>query len=153
MVTLSSTESEWVVLCEATALAEWFKGVMLQLGIKLQPILIRQDNTSSIWLATNGGNFARTKHLLIKRNKAKERTLLGITKVNYCPTEQMLADIGTKILGARDLLNHMDALGMQMIKRNGDRYTTSRIAVPAKRVATNNRANSQRAPITSNKDK
>ena len=66
LVTLSSTESEWTVLCEATQLAYWVKDLLANLGIIVGPVRICQDNTSAIWLTENGPTFARTKHLLIK---------------------------------------------------------------------------------------
>ena len=57
MITLSSTESEWIVLCEATTLAEWIKSLLLSFDIIIRPIIVRQDNTSAIWLAEHGANL------------------------------------------------------------------------------------------------
>ena len=38
MITLSSTESEYIVLCEASTMAEWLKSLLLSFGISLRPI-------------------------------------------------------------------------------------------------------------------
>ena len=130
IVTLSSTESEWVVLCEATTLAEWIKAMLQEFGIKLEHVIIKQDNTSTMDLATNGANFARTKHLLIKRNKAREGVLNGTTKLVYCATSIMSADVGTKVLTLREILKHLAAIGMKVITRPNGLYTLVNIQVP-----------------------
>jgi hypothetical protein len=135
LVTLSSTESEWTVLCDATTLAEWVKAMLESFGRKIDIVLIKQDNTSAIWLAENHGNFARTKHLLIKRNKAKEGILLNITRIVYTPTDTMAADMGTKVLMLRTILYYMNRIGMMVVTRPDGVYTLRAIEVPkAKRV-------------------
>ena len=45
IVTLSSTESEWVVLCEVTTLAEWIKAMLQAFGIKLEHVIMDQSRT------------------------------------------------------------------------------------------------------------
>ena len=120
LITLSSTESEWVVLCEATALAQWIMSLFESFGYALKPIVVRQDNTSSVWLAEHGANFARTKHLLIKKNKAKEGILNGVIAVRFTPTEFMVADLGTKPLSLRILLLHLKNIGILIaVSENG----------------------------------
>ena len=134
MITLSSTESEWIVLCEATTLAEWTKAMLLHFGISVQPILIRQDNTSAIWLAEHGGSFARTKHLLIKKNKAKEGILNGTSYIRFTPGEHMCADMGTKPLGLRPILLHMQKAGYMIpIVVDGRLNRLEHIKIPAPR--------------------
>ena len=133
IITLSSTEAEHVVLCDATTLAEWFKCMLLFMGVNCHHIIIKQDNTSAIWLSENDGNFARNKHLLIRRNKAKEGVLNGTTKIVYTPTEAMLADLGTKPLPLRQMLLHMKNLGMMIVTRPNDLYTLGQITIPAPR--------------------
>jgi len=135
LVTLSSTESEWVVLCEAACLAEWIMSLFDSFGYALKPIIVRQDNTSSVWLAETGGNFARTKHLLIKRNKAKEAILNGTINIKFTPTEFMVADLGTKPLSRRILLLHLKNIGMMIAKYvNGKLDALENIVVPAARI-------------------
>ena len=134
LITLSSTESEWVVLCEATVLAEWIKSMLLTFNVELRPINVRQDNTSAIWLAEHGASFARTKHLLVKKNKAKEGILNGIITISYTPTECMIADMGTKPLSHRILKLHMKNSGyMVPIVENGRLIRILQIEVPASR--------------------
>lgn len=133
MMTLSSTESEWIVLCEATTLAEWYRGMLIEFGYSGKPILILQDNTSTILIAKNGGNFARTKHLLVKRNKAKEGVDTGITEIKYIPTESMRADMGTKPLSFRNIVSHLRGLGFMKLDRTDGRYLLNELIVPKER--------------------
>ena len=115
LVTLSSTESEWTVLCEATQLAYWVKDLLANLGIIVGPVRICQDNTSAIWLTENGPTFARTKHLLIKRNYSKEGILTNTTTVIFTPGESMQADLGTKPLSSRLLKKLMRDCGLKVV--------------------------------------
>ena len=41
---------------------------------------VYSDNTSNIILSENDGGFARTRHLIIRRNKAKEAVMSGLIK-------------------------------------------------------------------------
>ena len=133
LVTLSSTESEHVVLCDAATLAEWLRSMLTFIGLSIPHIDVLQDNTSAIWLSENDGNFARNKHLLIRRNKAKEAVLNGTIKITYAPTATMVADLGTKPLTLRQMLIHMHNIGMMIVTRPGGVYTLSYIRVPALR--------------------
>jgi hypothetical protein len=138
LVTMSSTESEWVVLCEATMLAEWMQSMLVSFGIAIKPILIRQDNTSTIWLAEHGASFARTKHLLVKKNKAKEGIINGISTIEYTPTELMMADMGTKPLSHRQLLIHLKCAGLMIPVTDGMNYDVADIDVPMPRLTQRN---------------
>jgi hypothetical protein len=147
MVTLSSTESEWLVLCEATQFARWLKDMLHHIGISItSPIKIRQDNTSTIWLAENGANFARTKHLLIKRNYAKEGILDGVTSVVHTSNVSMFADLGTKVLALRMIAKYMIAIGMMIPSVYDGIFKLVEIPIPVARTQhqrdTNNKDNS-----------
>lgn len=151
LVTLSSTESEWVVLCEAACLAQWIMSLFDSFDYALKPIIVRQDNTSSIWLAEHGANFARTKHLLIKKNKAKESILNGTITIRFTPTEFMVADLGTKPLSRRILLLHLKNIGMLMaVSENGKLVRLDDIKVPAARVQRRPEASSNGVTSISN---
>ena len=138
MTTLSSTESEWIVLCDAAQLARWLREMLIEFGIVMsEPITVKQDNTSAIWLSENGANFARTKHLLIKRNYAREAIMDAIIKCVYCSTTSMHADLGTKILSLRMILKYMDGIGMMIPSTYENRYDLTPIKVPAAIISAN----------------
>jgi hypothetical protein len=108
--------------------------MLIELGYAGKPVTILQDNTSSILIGTNGGNFARTKHLLVKRNKAREGVESGISVIQYCPTENMRADVGTKPLSRRFIFSHLRALGFMSIDRSDNGYKLAELVVPQMRV-------------------
>jgi hypothetical protein len=74
-ITRSSTESELYALEEATTYAIWWKNLLTELRVitKERPIVVYQDNLSTIILGTNGGSFKRTKHLIIRESFVREK--------------------------------------------------------------------------------
>ena len=62
--------------------------------------LLHQDNQSSIKLEKNGkaSSGKRTRHIAIRYYFVTDRISGGYIRVDYCPTENMLADFFTKPL-------------------------------------------------------
>ena len=73
-------------------------GLLEELKINYDvPVLIYQDNKSTITMAQSGrGNFKRTKHIANRYFWVKQFIDSGEIKLVYIPTEQMIADILTK---------------------------------------------------------
>ena len=67
LVALSSTEAEYIALSEATTEVIWFRQLFSDLGFPIDgPIVIQQDNKSTIAIAEGNGNHQRTKHINVK---------------------------------------------------------------------------------------
>ena len=99
IVTKSSTEAELVALSDATSLAMFQALFMESLGFKLDPVVMHQDNMSTISLAKNGcSNSDRTKHIKIRYFFIKQFLDSGEFEIEHCPTDIMLADLLTKPL-------------------------------------------------------
>jgi hypothetical protein len=97
--TRSSSESELVVLEEASTFAVWIRLLFSELKLNYNsslPTIIYQDNMSTIVMASNGGSFKRTKHLLNKHSYVKERITNKEIILKYLPTGRMAADMLTK---------------------------------------------------------
>ena len=62
--------------------------------------IVYQDNKSSILLETNGraSSSKRTRHLNVRYFFVKDRVDSGEVRIEYCPTEEMIADYFTKPL-------------------------------------------------------
>jgi hypothetical protein len=62
--------------------------------------VVYQDNQSAMLLEKNGtaSSGKRTRHINIRYYFVKDRIDNGELRVEYCPTEEMLADIFTKPL-------------------------------------------------------
>jgi hypothetical protein len=79
-----------------------FRNLMVELGFELEgPTVLYQDNQPAIQVAEGERNLGSvTKHMEIRTWKLKERVEDQHVYLEYCSTHDMLADIGTKSLGA-----------------------------------------------------
>jgi hypothetical protein len=63
LVTLSTTEAEYVAVTEAAKEMIWLKGFLEELGLKQENCVLFSDSQSAIHLAKNPVFHARTKHI------------------------------------------------------------------------------------------
>ena len=76
-------------------------------GYKIPPIVVNQDNQSTIKLTFNGkSNFELTRCIQIGYYWVKDLIERGFISVVYCPTEDMITDFFTKPLQG-SLFDHM----------------------------------------------
>ena len=99
-VALSSTEAEYISMSEAAKEAIWLSKVWshLRKGTVCTPVQIQVDNQGAICVAKNTTSSRRTKHIDIRYHFVRDQTLKGTISFEYCPTEEMHADILTKPL-------------------------------------------------------
>jgi hypothetical protein len=117
LTTASATESEHYSLCEAAMYNIWLRDMLRSLRVKLdQPTIIHQDNNAAITMIdSNSVDFWRNKHWLVRRNYIREEVDNKECKLKYTPTEDMIADMGTKPLTAKTLKIFMGAIGMRQV--------------------------------------
>uniref|UniRef100_A0AAV1TJL4 Copia protein n=1 Tax=Peronospora matthiolae TaxID=2874970 RepID=A0AAV1TJL4_9STRA len=72
-----------------------------------------EDNQGSIALAKNRELHKRTKHIDIRYHYVLEKVESGEVALEYCPTQDMLADLMTKSIAAVQFENIRDRLGIQ----------------------------------------
>jgi len=99
IVTKSSTEAELVALTDGCGHAIWMRNFLIHQGYTADPILIYQDNRGVIDLMN--GNLVpsqRTKHLNIRYFFAGGKIREGEIVLEHKATEDMVADILTKVL-------------------------------------------------------
>uniref|UniRef100_A0AAV1TK73 Reverse transcriptase Ty1/copia-type domain-containing protein n=1 Tax=Peronospora matthiolae TaxID=2874970 RepID=A0AAV1TK73_9STRA len=101
-VVLSSTEAEYMALSEATQEATCLKKFMRELGEELgdDALTIYDDNQGAIALTKNPEFLKRTKHIDIRYHFVREKVEKNQVVLQYCPTQDMLADIMTKAIAA-----------------------------------------------------
>ena len=75
-------------------------------------VVIYCDNLSSIQLARNPVFHARTKHIEVHYHFVREQVLAGDIDLVYVGTEEQVADIFTKALGAEKLRRFRTMLGL-----------------------------------------
>lgn len=98
--TKSSTESELVGVSEYIPFNLFIINFLSEQGYKIENNLLYQDNQSAIRMEKNGRNSCtgNSRHIDVRYFFVKDRIDKKEIKVEYCPTEQMLADFFTKPL-------------------------------------------------------
>jgi hypothetical protein len=101
-VALSTTEMEYMAASQCTREAIWLRQLLDDVRCKYDAgTLIMCDNQGAIALVKNPVYHARTKHIEVHHYFVREKVARGAIILEYCPTEDMLADVLTKEL-ARD---------------------------------------------------
>jgi len=99
MVSLSTSEAEYVALSIATQEAVWLRKLFDDLQTNLKdPTVVMEDNQRTIAMAKNPVSHTRTKHIDIRYHYVHEAVQDGLISLLYCPTEEMIADLFTKPL-------------------------------------------------------
>ena len=100
VVALSSTEAEYVAASLASQEAVWLRALLGDISfVQEEPTMIKEDNQGAIALSKNPKYHPRTKHIDIKCHFIRDKVAKKEIVLDYCPTEQMLADLLTKPLG------------------------------------------------------
>ena len=98
IVTLSTTEAEYVSLTIAAREAIWIGKLLSEIGYagRVKPV-IYEDNQPAIDL-THGvtAGHHRTKHIDVRYHFIREQVDKGAMEVRYVPTDEQAADIMTK---------------------------------------------------------
>ena len=102
-VALSTMESEYMALTDATKELKWIKTLIAELGYangkSTDPTDLFSDNQGAIALAKNPVSHSRAKHIDIRHHFIREAIQDRIIWVQYIPTAEMTADSLTKALG------------------------------------------------------
>ncbi|CAA7052583.1 unnamed protein product [Microthlaspi erraticum] len=114
VVTLSSTEAEYVAATSCACHCVWFKGVLehnfLEQGTCME---IFCDNTSSIKLSRNPVMHRHTKHIDVRYHYLCDLTNQEVVKLVFCGTGEQVADIMTKPVKLETFVKLRGLLGMQ----------------------------------------
>jgi hypothetical protein len=100
----SSCSAEYVaasIACKQTIHAENMVGT---LGFSCaKPYVMYTDSTACLSIATNASRLGNVRHLAIRYNLVRCYVTIGDITMRYCVTEEMIADLLTKIVvGAQD---------------------------------------------------
>ena len=100
IVTLSTTEAEYVALGDGVKKVFFVKGVLSFIipSISENCIKVFVDNDGAISLANTPLSSARTKHIDVRFHFIREFTRSKTISVEYVPTKEQRADILTKAL-------------------------------------------------------
>lgn len=113
-VALSSTEAEFVALCNAACEGVWLRRLLEDFGVVIGgAVTYFEDNQSCIRVAEEPRDSRRMKHVDIKFNFIRELVQEEKISVKYIPTDQQLADIMTKGLPSAAFARLRDELGLK----------------------------------------
>jgi hypothetical protein len=98
-IALSSTDAEYMALCQASREAVWMTGFLQNLGVSLrEPMVINIDNQGSITLVNNPVFHDHSKYIHIQCHYTRELIKQERSQPNHVPTNTMPADVLTKSL-------------------------------------------------------
>ena len=112
LTTRSSTEAELVAIDDCMSLILWTHYFLEAQGYGVDDAIIYQDNKSAILLEQNGraSSTRRTRHLNIRYFFVSDRIKKDEVHVQYCPTQNLLADYFTKPLQGATFRKFRDAI-------------------------------------------
>ena len=96
---LSSTEAEYVALCQVAKESVWTAEFLRGLGVSIHDaMMVYVDNQGAIVLAKNSVFHDRSKHIDIQHRYTGSLVKAGTTGLECVPTKEMLAVLLTKPL-------------------------------------------------------
>jgi hypothetical protein len=99
IIALSTAEVEYIALTTIMSEIQYLQALIMELYEPIiPPIPVYCDNQGAITLATNNKFHACTKHIDIQHHYFRSMVWSGLLDLQYCPTEDNIADIFTKAL-------------------------------------------------------
>ena len=116
-VATSTTEAEYMGLCNAAKEAVWIRNLLGDIGRsgyarERQPTTIYGDNQSSLFLVRNPELHSRSKHIDVQYHYVRELKEEGIITEEYIPTAEIAADCLTKPLKTVQFKRNLGLLGL-----------------------------------------
>jgi hypothetical protein len=118
LVTLSTAEAKYVAVMHATKECIWLCRLTGELFPSLQTqTMLFCDNQAALKLATDDNYHACTKHIDIRFHFIRQVIASGTIKMVYCPTDDMMANMLTKVLPHWKVMCHGLGLGLRQPSR------------------------------------
>ena len=103
IVTLSTTEAEYVAVTEASKEMIWLQGLLTELGFKQEKNVLHSDSQSAIHLAKNSAFHSRTKHIALRYHFIRSLLEDDVLKLEKIPGSKNPADMLTKTVTVQKL--------------------------------------------------
>eukprot|EP00257_Ricinus_communis_P015773 XP_015573748.1 uncharacterized protein LOC107261134 [Ricinus communis] len=117
IVTLSTTEAEFVAATSCAYQAIWLRNILKELRFKQEEATtIYCDNSSAIKLSKNHVLHGRSKHIDVKYHFLRDLTNDGVINLIYYRSKDQIADILTKSLKVAAFLKIRRLLGVCTLK-------------------------------------
>jgi hypothetical protein len=113
VVTLFTTEAEFVAAASSTCQVVWLRRILTVLNQEQSsPTVVFCDNISAIKLSKNPVMHGRSKHIDVRFHFLRDLVKDGILELIHCSTQQQVADILTKPLKLDTFLKIRNLLGV-----------------------------------------
>jgi hypothetical protein len=113
IVTLSTTEAEFVAAASSACQCIWLRNVLAHLHLNQKTAtIINCDNSSSIKLSKNPILHGRCKHIDVRYHFLRDLNKDGIIELSFCKSQDQLADIMTKALKLETFCRLREGLGV-----------------------------------------
>jgi hypothetical protein len=113
IVTLSTTEAEFVAAASCACQGMWLRSILQQLGqTQRKGIVIFCDNSSSIKLSKNPVMHGRCKHIDVRYYFLRDLVKDGVLEMKHCNTGDQIADVMTKPLKLESFCKFRKMLGV-----------------------------------------
>ncbi|CAA7024669.1 unnamed protein product [Microthlaspi erraticum] len=113
VVTLSTTEAEFVAAAYCACQCVWMRRILEEFGLEQSgSTTIMCDNSSAIKLSKNPVLHGRSKHIDVRFHFLRDLTKDGVVKLVHCGTNEQIADILTKPLKLEVFVRLREKLGV-----------------------------------------
>ena len=113
VVSLSTTEAEFIATASCACQAIWLRRVLEKLGQKQEEaVTVFCDSSSTIKLSKNPIMHGRTKHIDVRFHFLRELRKDGSVELVHCSSEDQLANVMTKPLKLEQFLKLRKYLGV-----------------------------------------
>ncbi|KAJ9559520.1 hypothetical protein OSB04_004680 [Centaurea solstitialis] len=113
IVTLSTTEAEFVAATACACQVVWLRRILEHIGLPQEErTIVNCDNMSTIKLSRNPVMHNRSKHIDVKHYFLRDLVSAGVIELEYCNTQAQVADIMTKPLKLEQFVKLRGELGM-----------------------------------------
>ncbi|GJS47219.1 retrovirus-related pol polyprotein from transposon TNT 1-94 [Tanacetum coccineum] len=112
VVSLSTTEAEYVALTEVVKEVFWLRGFLEELGVERNAVAVNCDNQGAIHLSQNHVFHERTKHINVRYHLIIEVLEAKMVEVLKVGTEHNVADALTKVIPELKLQHCLELLSV-----------------------------------------
>jgi hypothetical protein len=111
-VALSTGEAEYTAAAQAAKEALWLRNLLCDLGEPVLCVPVHMDNQAAIAMVENPVVSVKSKHVDIHLHAVRDYVARGLMSVQYIRTEEMAADMLTKVLNPPQHSMCCEAMGM-----------------------------------------
>ena len=112
---LSTTEAEYIAATEGVKEALWLRGLVNELGLAQDTLVVFCDSQSAIHLTKNSRYHNKTKHIDVKYHFIRDTVVVGKVVVKKIHTSENPVDMFTKPLPNAKFQHCLDLIGLYSV--------------------------------------